>query len=96
MRFSGLPGRSLAAQFATDREPPRGSVTTGSSDTAELWNAHVTKFAGVGTVDDPDYFPKNNLVPGIIFALVSVVALYWAIGFVRIAWRTSSHQSAAQ
>jgi len=42
----------------------------------------------VGTVDDPDYFAMNNLVPGIIFALVSLLATWWGIGFVRIAWRT--------
>ena len=93
--FSSLSGRSFTATFATDREPPPRSLSTGSSVTAQLWNGHVTKFAAVGTVDDPDYFAMNNLVPGIIFALVSLLAAWWGIGFVRIAWRTP-RQSAAE
>jgi hypothetical protein len=86
--FSGLTRRGFTATFATDREPPANSISTGSSVTAELWDGHITKFAAVGTVDDPDYFAMNNLVPGIIFALVSLLATWWGIGFIRIAWRT--------
>jgi hypothetical protein len=95
LEFSGLPGRTFTALFATDREPSQGPPSTGSSVGAELWNSHITKFDGVGTVDDPEYFAKNTLVPGIIFSLVSLVALWWGIGFVRIAWRTPPSQSAA-
>jgi len=94
--FSDLPGRSFTAQFATDREPPQASQSTGSLVTAQLWNSQVTKFADVGTVDDPDYFARNNLVPGIIFALVSLLAAWWGIGFVRIAWRTPGRQGVAE
>jgi len=86
--FSSLTGRDFRATFATNREPPEDSISTGSSVMAELWDGHITKFAAVGTVDDPDYFAMNNLVPGIIFALVSLLATWWGIGFVRIAWRT--------
>jgi hypothetical protein len=93
--FSGLLGRTFTATFATDREPPPGSLSTGSSVTAQLWNGHVTKFATVGTVYDPDYFAMNNLVPGIILALVSLLAAWWGIGFVRIAWR-APHRSTAE
>jgi hypothetical protein len=92
--FSGLTGRGFTATFATDREPSGDSLSTGSSVTAALWDGHITKFAAVGTVDDPDYFAMNNLVPGIIFALVSLLATWWGIGFVRIAWSTPP-QSAA-
>ena len=86
--FDGLPGRKFTATFATDREPAHGPPSIGATATAELWNGHVTKFADVGTVDDPEFFAMNNLVPGIIFELVSLLALWWAIGFIRIAWRT--------
>jgi hypothetical protein len=94
LAFSGLTGSSFTATFATDREPSQDSVSTGSTATAELWNGHVTKVAGVGTVDDPDYFAMNNLVPGIILGLVSLVAAWWGIGFVRIAWRTPGPRAA--
>lgn len=95
LAFNSLPGSSFTATFATDREPSQDSVSTGSTVTAELWSGHVTKVAGVGTVDDPDYFAMNNLVPGIIFALVSLLAAWWGIGFVRIAWRTPRPPGAA-
>jgi len=96
LRFEDLPGRSFTAQFATDREPLEVSTATGSSVTCELWNGKVTKFDGVGTVDDPDYFAANNLIPGVIFFVVSLVATYWGIGFVRLAWRLPSAPGAAR
>ncbi len=78
---------SFTAKFATGTEPDSASVSAVAEATGELWNAHVTKFAGVATTDNPENLPPNLLIGGIFFAAVSALMLFWGLQYARQAWR---------
>lgn len=85
--FAGLPGHAFVATFPTGREPDQQSLRTGATVSAELWNGLVTEVAGVKSVQDPEFLPKNFapaswglLVAGAGFAVVTALTL------VRRAW----------
>ena len=87
MTFAAMPGRSFTTSFSTQREPPAASVATGTTAMVQLWNGKVTRFAGIGTADDPEYLPTNSLGPGLIFAAVGLGVSAAGIYLARRAWR---------
>jgi hypothetical protein len=87
LTFDALPGRTFATSFSTKREPPSNSVSAGVSQTAQLWNGKVTKVAGVGTADDPDYLQANAIPAALVFVVVGLGISIWATFMVRRAWR---------
>jgi hypothetical protein len=87
LTFAALPGRTFTTSFSTKREPPSNSVSTGVGQTAQLWNGKVTKFAGVGTVDDPDYQTTNQIPAALVFVAVGLGISIWSTFLVRRAWR---------
>lgn len=87
LTFAALAGRTFMTSFSTKREPPSNAVSTGGSQTAQLWDGKVTKFAGVGTVDDPDYLQTNSIPAALIFAAAGLGVSIWSAFLVRRAWR---------
>jgi hypothetical protein len=87
LTFAALPGRTFTTSFSTKREPASNSASAGASQTAQLWSGKVTKFAGVGTVDNPDYQPSNQIPAALVFVAVGLGISIWATVMVRRAWR---------
>jgi hypothetical protein len=87
LTFAALPGRTFTTSFSTKREPPSNTVSTGVSQPAQLWDGKVTKFAGVGTVDDPDYQTTNQIPAALVFVAVGLGISIWSTFLVRRAWR---------
>ncbi len=87
LTFAGLPGRTFTTSFSTKREPPSNAVGIGVSQTAQLWDGKVTKVAGVGTVDDPDYLPTNSIPGALVFVAAGLGISIWSTFLVRRAWR---------
>ena len=87
LTFAALPGRTFTTSFSTKREPPSNSMSTGVSQTAQLWDGKVTTFAGVPTVDDPDYLPTNQIPAAGVFVVAGLAISIWSTFLVRRAWR---------
>jgi hypothetical protein len=87
LRFAAMPSRTFTTSFSTKREPPTNTVSAGISQAAQLWDGKVTKYAGVGTVDDPDYQQTNAIPAALIFAVVGLFISIWSTVLVRRAWR---------
>ncbi len=87
LTFAALPGRTFTTSFSTKREPPANALSTGVNQPAQLWDGKVTKFAGVGTVDDPDYLTTNQIPGALFFVAVGLFISIWSAFLVRRAWR---------
>ena len=84
--FAALPDRTFTTSFATNREPTSEMVRVGVTQTAQLWDGKVTKFAGVGTVDDPEYL-VSSVPEALAFVVAGLVVAIWSSFLVRRAWR---------
>lgn len=87
LAFSTLPGHTFVATFPSDREPDLSALETGASAPAELWNGEVTKYAGVKSVQDPEFLPQNIAAIGGLLVAVGTGLIVWAFALVRRAWR---------
>jgi hypothetical protein len=85
--FSELPGRTFTSKFSDLDEPSAEAVVTGATGTAELWNGHLTKFADVTTLDNPEKQPLNLASGGWIIAMFGLVLAIVCVVYVRRAWR---------
>lgn len=86
LSFPSLPGHSFVATFPSDREPGAASIGTGATAPAVLWNGEVTEFAGVTSVQDPEYLPSNLAGSGWIMVVIGLGLAAWAVTLVRQAW----------
>lgn len=87
LTFPSLPGQTFVATFPSDREPDPSALATGATAPAELWNGEVTQYAGVKSVQHPDFLPQNLAGIGGILVVVGVGLIVWAFTLVRKAWR---------
>ena len=87
LTFSSLPGQTFVTTFPNDREPDPSALAMGASAQAELWNGHVTQYAGVKSVQDPEFLPQNIASIGGLLVIVGVGLIVWAFTKVRKAWR---------
>lgn len=86
--FSELPGNTFTSKFSDIDEPPAEAVVTGTTETAELWNGRLTRFADVTTLDNPEKLPLNLALGGWIIAVFGLVLATVCIVYVRRAWRS--------
>ena len=87
LTFAALPGRAFVATFPSDRAPDPSVLATGASATAELWNGEVTQYAGVKSVQNPEFLPQNIAAIGGLLVAVGAGLIAWAFVLVRRAWR---------
>lgn len=90
LTFGTLPGQTFVATFPSDRQPDPASLATGATAPAELWNGVVTEYAGVKSVEHPDFFPQHIAPIGGLLVVVGAGLIVWAFTLVRRAWRLQS------
>ena len=86
--FSELPGHTFTSTFSDLDEPSAETVVTGKTETAELWNGRLTRFAGVTTLDNPEKLPLNLASGGWIIAVFGLVLAAFCIVYACRAWRS--------
>ena len=86
LSISTLPGNAFVATFPADREPDPSSISAGATANAVLWNGEVTEFAGVKSVQNPEYLPMHLAGVGWIMVVIGLGLAVWAVRLVRQAW----------
>src|SRR5579864_5090453 len=86
--FSELPGHTFTSTFSDIDEPSAETVFTGATETAELWNGHLTRFANVTTLDNPEKLPLHLALGGWIIAVFGLVLATVCIVYARRAWHS--------